>query len=518
MSGPAPREPDRAVSVTPERIDLPPAPAEGAVDASAIDRSLVRGLAWTGGVNVATQALRWGITLFIARILSPGDYGLVGMALIYTGFVQLVNEFGLGAAIIQQRDLAPEALARVAGFAILLGGVLFGVSAAMSTPIAMFFSEPAVRSIVIALGFKFIIDSAGMVSRALLSRDLEYRALAVIDGIEALVLAVSTLLFALAGTAYWSLVLGTLCGSVAGTAAAIWRRPYRVAWPGRLRDIQQSIRVGRDVVISRIAWYGYSNADFLIVGRVLDKTALGLYTFAWNIASIPVEKVAALVGRVTPGVFSAVQRDVSAMRRYFLSLTEAVAFVTLPMSAGFVLVADDLVGGLLGEKWRPAVGALKILAAYAAVRSISTLPAHVMVMRGRADLARRCSVIAAIILPVSFLIGSRWGIVGVAASWVFGYPICIAAWDYRYVFQLLELDAKRLATAVWPAVSTTAVMVLALLAARAALPTHTSHLVRLAALVLIGAAVYAGAAMAMQGERVRAFLAVARASSAKGAA
>lgn len=504
------------MSVTPQRTDLPP--AAPAVESASIDRSLVRGLAWTGGVNVATQALRWSITLFIARILSPGDYGLVGMALIYTGFVQLVNEFGLGAAIIQQRDLAPEALARVAGFAILLGGALFTLSAALSTPISWFFNEPAVRAIVITLGLKFIIDSVGMVSRALLSREMQYRTLAAIDGVEALVLALSTLGYALVGAGYWALVFGTLTGALVSTAFAVWRHPYRVAWPGRLSDIGQSIRVGRDIVISRLAWYSYSNADFLIVGRVLDKTALGLYTFAWNIASIPVEKVAALVGRVTPGVFSAVQRDVALMRRYFLSLTEAIAFVTLPMSAGFVLVADELVGGLLGEKWRPAVGALKILAGYAAVRSISTLPAHVMVMRGRADLARRCSVIAAIILPISFLIGSRWGIVGVAASWVFGYPICITLWDYRYVFRLLDLDLKKLATAVWPALSTTAVMVIVLLAARAAIPATLSHLVRLAALVTIGAGVYAGAALLMQGERVRAFMAVARASSAKGAA
>jgi teichuronic acid exporter len=507
------------VSVTPRRADQAiPSVEPTAVESAAIDRSLVRGLAWTGGVNVATQALRWAITLFIARILSPGDYGLVGMALVYTGFVQLVNEFGLGAAIIQQRDIAPQMLARISGFAMLFGVGLFGLSAAMSTPIAMFFAEPAVRNVVIALGLKFIIDSAGMVSRALLSRDLQYRTLAAVDGVEAVVLAVSTLLFALAGAAYWSLVLGTLCGAVAGTGIAIIKRPFPVAWPGNLRDIQHSIRVGRDIVISRIAWYSYSNADFIIVGRVLDKTALGLYTFAWNIASIPVEKVAALVGRVTPGVFSAVQRDVSAMRRYFLSLTEAIAFVTLPMSAGFVLVADELVSGLLGEKWRPAVGALKILAAYAAVRSISTLPAHVMVMRGRADLARRCSIIAAIILPISFLIGSRWGIVGVAASWVFGYPICITLWDYRYVFKLLDLDVRKLAAAVWPAISTTAVMVMALLAVRAVLPDHLSHLARLGVLVAVGAIVYAGAAFVMQGERVRAFLAVARASSASGAA
>ena len=473
---------------------------------------MVRGLAWTGGVTVATQVLRWSITLYIARLLSPADYGLVGMAVVYTGLVQLVNDFGLSAAIIQQRDLKADLLARVAGFGILLGLFLSALSVALSVPIAHFFGEPAVRNIVIVLGLKFTLDSVAMPSRALLARDLRFRALAAIDGTDALVAGVTALVAALMGAAYWSLVIGTLAGSLSGVLLALWIRPYRPARPGRLQDIEHSVRLGRDVVVSNVAWYGYSNADFLIVGRLLDKTALGLYTFAWNIASIPVEKVAALVGRVTPGIFSAVQQDAAAMRRYFLSLTEAIAFVTFPMSAGFVLVADDLVSGVLGEKWVPAVTTLKLLACYAGLRSVSTLPSHVMVMRGRADLARRASLITVLILPVAFLIGSRWGIVGVALGWLFAYPLCVVMCDYRYVSQLLDLHPKHLAQAVWPAVAATGIMVLVLIGARMALPDGASHLIRLFVLTILGIAVYAGAALLTQGDRVRAFASVARQS------
>jgi len=366
------------------------------------------------------------------------------------------------------------------------------------------------------LGLKFILDSVAMPSRALLARDLRFRALAAIDGTDALVAGLTALAAALMGAAYWSLVIGPLAGSLSGALLALWIRPYRPARPGRLRDIEHSVRLGRDVVVSSVAWYGYSNADFLIVGRLLDKTALGFYTFAWNIASIPVEKVAALVGRVTPGIFSAVQQDTPAMRRYFLSLTEAIAFVTFPMSAGFVLVADDLVSGMLGEKWVPAVTTLKLLACYAGIRSVSTLPSHVMVMRGRADLARRASLITVLILPAAFLVGSRWGIVGVALGWLFAYPVCVVMWDYRYVSQLLDLTPKRLGQAVWPALVATSIMVLVLIAARMALPDGVSHLIRLFVVTILGMGVYVGVALVVQGDRVRAFVSVARQSLARG--
>jgi O-antigen/teichoic acid export membrane protein len=499
------------VSITP--TEQPPSPAlEPKVHARSadIDRSLVHGLAWTGSVNVATQVIRWTITLFIARILTPDDYGLVGMALVYIGLIQLVNEFGLSMAIVQQRELQGRMLARIAGLANLLGIGIFVLSASMAPLVARFFGEPAVRNIIVVAGLKFIIDGAGTVSRATLSRNLRYRALAAIDAVEAFVLAGATLVLALAGARYWALVIGSLIGSFAAAIVAVRLSPYAVAWPGRLKEIEHSLRFGRDVVISRIAWYGYQNADFAIVGRLLDKTALGFYTFAWNIASIPVEKVAAMVGRVTPGVFSAVQNDTAAMRRYFLSLTEALAFLTMPMSIGFVLVAPDFVATALGARWLPAVPVLQILAFYTGVRSISTLPSQVLSMRGRADLARRSSVYAAIVLPTCFIIGTHWGVTGVAMAWVIAYPVCIALWDYRYVFQSLELDVKRFASAVWPALSATIVMATVVLMLRLFVLQSAPSLIRLIVLTAVGVLAYGGTALALHGDRVRAFSAVAK--------
>src|SRR6185369_16249399 len=97
-----------------------------------LDRSLLRGIAWTGGVKTATQILSWLTTLVVARLLSPNDYGIAGMAMVYVGFVQLVNEFGLSAAVVQRRDLTDQQIAKLGGLSILLGVGLCLVSIAIA--------------------------------------------------------------------------------------------------------------------------------------------------------------------------------------------------------------------------------------------------------------------------------------------------------------------------------------------------------------------------------------------------
>jgi O-antigen/teichoic acid export membrane protein len=480
-----------------------------AVSASAagrdsIDQLLFKGLAFTGGVNSLMQVLRWSTTLLLARILVPADYGLVGMAIVFTGLVALVNEFGLGAAIIQQRDLDEDAVARLGGLSVLVGIASCLVSLAAAGPIARFFGEPAVGAIVRVLAFRFILDSLLVLPRALLTRDLRFGALAKIDAIDAFALSVLSIGAAVAGMGYWSLVIGSGGSAVIAVLVATRIRRHRIAWPRRLRQLERSMRFGRDVLVTRLTWYAYSNADFLIVGRLLDSVALGLYTMAWNIASVPVEKVSAVVGRVTPGIFSAVQSDVTELRRYFLLLTEAIAFITLPMSIGFMIVADDFVLAILGEKWRPAIPALRVLAAYASVRSVSALPPQIMTAMGRPDLARRANTFAAVVLPLCFVLGTRWGIVGVAAGWVVGYPLTVMAFTFPYTFRLLELSARRYLRALWPAVSGTLVMAVAAAASRVLLFESVRPMPRLFAVASVGAVTYCALALTVHRSRMEA--------------
>ena len=176
-----------------------------------------------------------------------------------------------------------------------------------------------------------------------------------------------------------ALVFGSLVGRISGAILAIVTRPHRIAIPWKLRSISESVLVGWHVVVGRLSWYTYQNADFAIVGRVLGKAALGAYTIGWEIATLPVERVSALVGQVTPGVFSTVQADRPALRRYYLAVIEGLAFITFPGAVGIALTAPLLVPVLLGDRWGGAILPLQLLAFYAGLRSIDTVTPQVLI-------------------------------------------------------------------------------------------------------------------------------------------
>jgi len=470
-----------------------------------VDRSLVHGIAWTAVVKVFVQIVRWGSTLVIARLLTPHDYGLVGMALVYTGLVRLVNEFGISAAIIQKRNLTSDQLARIGGFSALLGLGFASLSVAAAGAVALFFDAPEVRLIIIVLSANFVLRGIQMLPKALLSRDLRYRQLAWIDGAEAIALAGGTLALAIAGFGYWALVLGSVLAPLVGLVTAEIIRPHRITLPRPLHTIADAISFGWEVVAARLAWYTYSNADFAVVGRMLGDAALGAYTFGWTLASLPVERVSALVDRVTPGVFSRVQTDPTALRRYLLALTEGLAIVTFPIAAGFALTAREFVVVVLGPQWTPAIVPLTLLSAYAGFRSITTLYPKILVATGHTRTNMRFNFVAALVLPAAFVIGARWGTAGVATAWILVYPFVVVPLHMRFAFRLVGVRWGVYARSLRPAIVSTMVMGIAVLGVRAMMPLSWPPLAALFAFATTGAGVYITIVLVAYRDRIARF-------------
>lgn len=470
----------------------------------ALDRPLLKGIAWTGAMRWAVQLLTWGSTLVVARLLRPADYGIMGMALVYVEFVQLVNQLGLGAAIVQRRDLTEDHIARLGGLAIVGGVGLAAISAALAAPISLFFGEPAVRWVIIVLSLGLVTTALQVLPKALLARELNFRKLAWLDGVEALVSAATTITLAATGLGYWALVIGVLAGRVVSTGVAIVWRPHRLAWPRRFHTISGAVQFGWHIVVTRVAWYLYSNADFAIVGRLLGKVALGAYTVGWTIASIPVDRVTAFLGNVTGPVFAAVQDDHAALRRYLRLLTEGVALITFPAAVGLALVADEFVLVVLGQHWQPAILPLRLLALSAASRSVSPLLPQIAVSTGHTKRNMQLTIVATILLPGLFYLGTHWGTAGVAFAWLVGHPLLVMPLFLTYALYLIRMRLVEYLKAVRPAVEMTAVMALVVLGVRAATPSDWGVSLRLALHVLSGVAAYAVMVRYHHSDRVKA--------------
>ena len=480
----------RPVAAAPSASPLP--------DFRALDRSLLRGIAWTGGAKWASQLLAWVSTLIVARLLNPEDYGLVGMATLYLGLVTLVSEFGLGSTLIALRNLRDDQVAQLNGLAVLVGVASFVASCATAIPLGRFFRAPQLPAVVVVMSTAFLITAFKTVPFSLLQRDMEFRALALVETGCAALLAITMVAFAHLGFRYWTLVIGALLSSALSTGAILMLRRYPFAWPRR-HSLGHAMTFSGQVLVTRLSWYTYSNADFLVAGRILGKAALGLYEVGWNLANLPIEKVTSLVGQVTPAVFSAVQHDHAALRRYLLRITEGLALITFPASLGMALVAPDFVLLTLGAKWQGAVAPLQLLALSTGFRAVTPLLPQVLNVVGETRLSMRYGVLCTLVLPTGFyLLGRHWGIVGIALVWVLVFPVLVLP-AYRRVLETIELSSRAYLQALWPAASATALMGTAVVAVQWMLGDSRSRLESFAAQVIAGVVVYALTCVALHG-------------------
>lgn len=502
--------PPASVDSTALRPPLAPATLATGSD---LDRSFIQGVAWTGAVKWLSQIVTWVGTILVARLLTPADYGLVGMATVYLGLTALITEFGLGSAIVALRELRDREIAQLNTVALLIGVGAMLVSCAVAFPLAAFFRAPELRAVVIVLSTTFLIDSLRTVPNALLTRDLRFKPLALLEGSKALFTMALTIALAWAGFRYWALVLGGIAGSIFLTTTILWQRSHPFARP-RFAQLRASLAFSGQIIVERVAWYAYSNADFLIAGRVLGKVALGNYTTAWTMASLPGEKIMSLFWRVIPAMFSAVKSDAAAMRRYVLLVTEGLAMALLPATLGLALVAPEFVVGLLGDKWVGAILPLRLLCLYATIHMLSTILPHVLIVTNQVRFATRLSLVALVLLPPAFWIGGRtFGVGGIAIAWLVVYPFILAAL-YRRAFRTISLDLRSYLRALWPAASLTAVMLAVVWVVRLAAPAAWPTAVRLALAVSLGGAVYVAGAWMAYRTRLRTLLAAVRAARA----
>lgn len=474
--------------------------APSARAARALDHSLLRGVAWIGGIKWTSQMLTWASTLIVARLVKPTDYGIVGMAALYLGLLGLMGEFGLGAAVITMHDLAVDQIAQLNGAATLFGAAAMLVSWVAAWPIGWFFRSPEVPWVIIAMSTSCLIAGLRTVPSALLQRDLDFRSVSLIELAQGLVAALTTLCLAEYGEGYWALALGSVVGALVATILFMSRRPFARAWP-HWATISQPLTYSVHVLGGQLSWWIYSNADFMVAGRMLGATALGAYGLAWEVASVPVEKLTNVVTRVTPAHFSALQREPAALKRQLLLLTQGLALVTLPASLGMVLTARDFVHAVLGDHWLPAVLPLQLLSIYAALRSLVTLLPQVLNVVGDSRMTVRMGLVFVTVMPLAFFFGSRFGPPGIAAAWILVYPLLVIPYFLR-TFKRLEFGPAEYFRSLWPALRGCAAMVVAVLVVAEALPRSTPALLALAAKVTIGALVYGLTAVLPQRQRL----------------
>ncbi len=449
---------------------------------------LARAIAWTGAGKCVSQLFAWTSTLVVVRFLSPGEFGLLGLAVTYLGLVELISEFGIGTAIVALRDLTAKQISQLNTAAVVLGIAGTALSCFCAFPLASFFHAPELRALIPLMASTFLIAAFKSVPYALLQKDLRFGLISRIDATQSIVQALGNALLVVLGLRYWGIAFSGVFSAMVGAALFVRCRPVRLERPA-FRVIYSSIVFGLRILVSRVSWYLYSNADFVVAGRLLGKVALGSYTVAWNLANLPGEKIVALVTSITPTFFASVQHDLEALRQRLTSLTEVLAVIMFPVTSGFALVAPIAIPLVCGPQWRAAIVPMQLLALYTFFRSVVALLPQVINVVGETRFGMWNSLATLAVLPISFVIASRWGVVGIASVWVLVYPFATIPL-LRRTLHRINLPVSRYFQALKPSFISTAIMSASVYLVSIGLPSNISATQRLACEIATGVTVY----------------------------
>jgi O-antigen/teichoic acid export membrane protein len=401
-------------------------PASGGVLLARLRRRAVRGGLILLAARLTTQVFLWGVTLIVARLLRPYDYGLMTTGMIFVGLADLLADVGLGKALIQKERLQAADLAEGFTLSLLLSILLYGLLFAVAGPAALFLQSPELADLLCVLALAVLLVPFRSIPLALLDRDLHLGKQSAIHVSCAVLQAGLVLSLAVAGLGYWALAAGVIAARLLESAAV----GYAAGWRPRLVKPGQASRgllaFGVHVSLGTLLWFVYSNCDYAVIGKLAGPVALGYYALAFQLISLPVQKLTANVNQVAYPVFCRLQEDRARLRRWYLRMTVLLGFFGIPALTGMALVADDGFRLVLGEQWLPAVRPFQLLSVAGTLMVFSASLPPLFNALGRPDINLKYTATCTLVLPLGFvLLGQPYGLIGICMAWLVLYPFLV---------------------------------------------------------------------------------------------
>lgn len=486
---------------------LPDHPARAETTGADLGRSTFVNSLWSYLSFALQRGATFAATLVLVRYLSPAEFGLMGYCILAIAFLEVFSRFGLDAALISRPDRIDEA-SDVAFHLGLINGVAFFALAWTTAPlIAVFFDEPGITPLLRVLAFSLVIEATSIVPVARLQRDLQFRKKVIPDTARGCLKGIVAVGLAFAGFGVWSLVIGHLAGTLI-FAIALW---MIVPWRPRLRfdpaSFRDFLRFGGHMWGVNLIGALRSNVDYLLIGRILGTSPLGLYTIAYRFPDLVVNSLNNVVGTVTHPTLARLQDDPDGMRAFYQAYVGYIAMLTLPAGFGIALIAEPFVRVFYTDSWSAVILPMQCLAVALGISSIGFAPGVLYKAINRPDILNYVSIVK---LPPMILFlwwSTAYGLIGVAVAQIILALLYITV-DSLIVRRVIGFGFRDLAEALWAPLTATAIMVAGTFALSEAF--ELMPIVELVLLAASGGALYLAALAALAPARLAAALAVAR--------
>lgn len=384
-------------------------------------QKIIKGSIWNAISQIGTQGINFVIMILLAALLGPKNFGLIGMVTVITAFLGYFSEFGLTTAIVQKKDADELDFNTVYWSGIVLSIILYIIVFFSAPLIAQFYHEPQLTLITRVVFIDFLIKPYGATHYAYEIKDLNYDKLAKSQLVSESIGGIIAVSLAVLGYGVWSLVWQVLAKSFIFTIAVI----LQVAWAPKFQysftRFKKLFSYGIHIIANNLIRYTSENIDYLLIGKMLSPTALGIYTFAFKLSRYPAEKLWAVAGTTLFPAFATIQDEVERLRKNILRISIAGGLIVMPVLV-LLMFGTEPVIKILGKKWLDSIHimepVIRIFIIYIFLLSISFGDETLMLAKNRVKILNVCKLISSTcLLVVGYFAIKNFDIYGMAVTY-----------------------------------------------------------------------------------------------------
>jgi len=371
----------------------------------------VKGAKWSAISTVASIGISFLQMTLLARIIEPHQFGLLTIAMVVILIADTLADFGISNSIIQRKELTEIELSTLYWINIIIGFVVFLVTYLLSHQIAQLLHQPDIEWLIKTLSFAFLIIPHGQQFRALLQKELEFSKIGLIETIAIVigftVTMTSASFYPLAITAMW----GYLCMATVRTFLFSWvgRKQYSPRFIFNLKSVASNLKFGAYLTADGLVNQLNANIATVILSRTLGAVMAGGYNLAFNVAVIPPTRLNPIITRVLFPAFAKIQDDKEKLRDNFYKLLSLVGLINFPALLGLLVVSENFVLFMFGEKWRFITPILQVLCIVGLLRSIGNPIGSLLMAKARVDISFKFNVFKIFLFIPSIWFGAKTG-------------------------------------------------------------------------------------------------------------
>jgi len=381
-----------------------------------LTQRVVRGGFWVFALRIVSGLFGFIRTIILARILSPNDFGLMGIAFLAISTLETFSQTGFGAALVQKKGDIRDYLDTSWTFFLIRGLILFAILFFAAPYISHFFNAPASVPIIRVMAISLLIGGATNIGTVYFTKDLRFNKVFFYNLSATMANITVAISAALILRSVWALVFGLLAGSVTQFIVSYLIHSYRPRISFDLGKVKELFGFGKWFLGSSILIFLITQGDDIFVGKLLGVAALGFYQMAYRISNMPATEITHVISQVTFPTYSKLQDDIPRLREAYLNVLRLTAFLSFPIAGLIFILAPDFTRIFLGEKWMPMVPAMQVLAIWGVIRSVGTVGPVAQAI-GKPRIATSVQFVQLILLAVLiYPLSAHWGILGTSLA------------------------------------------------------------------------------------------------------